>query len=509
MKIECTPQDQQPKTDSSDDGDSGDDFEANLELIVMNQQIHLLENELKDLEISFSEQQSLVKREPIWDIEFNGKQLLLKSEIRSLEELMLYGKSVIRYLSPFGHSFGNTSLKFERINPSFVIMAMKLLARFDRTHKYSSVSKIPNRFSSGLAQFVQPTAVMNRLIDNYFMCSNDSIPILHETFYREHYQSLVDPMTDSITLALCASASVSTCKHSLFNSYEKRYIGEFFYERAVTSLTEIFDDPDRSLEALMTCNLLQMFMLITLRIKECKRWASVAVLLSSNLMNENPQCTQGNDSLPYSLRVKYSLIHRNTVLSECLLAIIEFLTSGRREEIQAKRVKFDILPDEPKRIQEIMEVFNHILTLSLHPASITIITQARQMSAGEVGELNFEEIVQYEDAVAEWWHNLPNHLKISKEPFQCTTDLVEKTDDLQKLLMSCYLWILTLSIQGCLIQPKPKDELESVYNVVRDRAIYMATHAANIVLALAKKIDSLGIVCYCKLSDNLVMNTVC
>lgn len=497
MKIECVPQDQHPKTDSSDDDDSGDDFEANLELMVMNQQIQHLNKELENLQVSLDEQKLVVrKNEPVWNIEFDGKQLLLKSEIKSLEELMLYGKSVIRYLSPFGHSFGNTALKFERINPSFVNTAMKLFARFEGTDKQSSAAVISRRFSSGLAQFVQPRAVMNRLIDNYFSCLNDSIPILYEAYYREHYRSLVDPMTDPITLALCASVSVSTCKHSFFNSHEKRYIGEFFYERAIASLTEIFDDPDRSLEALMACNLLQMFMLVTLRIDECKRWATVAALLASNLVTENPDCVYGDDSLPYLTRVKYSLIHRNSVLSQCVLGIIGFLSSGSRDPVPSKKVKFDILPDEPRQVQEMIEIFNYIFDLSLHPASIVIVTQARQMAAGKVGELNFEEIVRYEDTLLEWWHNLPDHLKICQEPFQCTPDLVQRTNSTQKLVMATYIWLLTLSVQGCLIQPKPKEDLETVYNIVRERAIYMATYAADIVLALAKKIDSLGTVCY-------------
>lgn len=499
MKKKCMPQDPSYKTESSDDYDSMEEFESSLEIEVMNQQVQQLENELQNLEVSLNRQRELVKNEPIWNIEFNGRQLQLTSEIKSLEELMLYGKSVIRYLSPFGHSFGTTALKFERNNTSFVKVAMGLVSQIGYSGKDSAVAKISKRFCNGVVQFVQPTAIVNRLVDNYFSCLNDSIPVLHEATYRKHYLSLKNPIDDLITLAVCASSAISTCRHSFLNSQEKRYIGEFFYQRAMTFLTEIFDDPDRALESLLACNLLQMFMLVTLRITECKKWASVSLILATNLTAENPGCTLGNASLPKDIRVKYSIIHRNTVLSGCILAIIEFLTSNRREEVMWDRTqKFDILPDESKSVQDMVKIFNQTLDLALHPVSITIITQARNMAAGQVGELNFEQIVQYEELLLNWWHQLPEEMKICKEPFNCTADMVQSTNDLKKLLVASHIWVVVLSVQGCLIQPKSKDGLESVYDVVRDRAIYLTTHAADIILALAKKIDSLGF-CYCKL----------
>lgn len=507
MKRKCIPQDLVEKSSSSSDEEyfyedyEGTGGNSNAELEAMNQQVKELEVELQKLEISLDQQRQLVKkqREPTWQIQFANGQLRLGSEIKTLEELMLYGQSVIRYLSPFGSTFKTTTIKFERVNPSFIKTAMHIVSKFHLTEERTQAALISQRFySAGMVHFIQPRSMIPKLVDNYFYCFNDTIPILHEASYREHFKTLKDPMTDPITLALCAATSISTCKHSLLNSHEKRYIGEYFFKHTMDILIEIFDEPDRSLEALLTINLLHMFMMTTLRLMESKKWAGIGAVIASNLLAENPDCKKGNASLPLLLRIKYATIHRNAVLAECVLAIIEFVVDDRRDEPVQDIVKFDILPDESRRIQDLVDMMNHVFYLHTHPASILITTQVRQINLGDGAELNFEEIIRYEELVVDWWHNLPDYLKICKEPFNCTKELVHSTNDLRKLLMACYINTITLTIQACFIQPSPKEGLESVSNVVQDRAIYLAMHAADMTLLLSKKMESLGDLCYCK-----------
>jgi hypothetical protein len=506
MKKKCIPQDDNSKAGNSDEDEYLIDSYANcVELVSLYQQVRDLESQLKTMELDLQKEESaLVKKEPQWDIEFFNGQLQLKSEIKSLEEMLLYGNSVIRYLSPFGNTFHTNALVFEREYPSFVQTAMHLLSKYEGSassaSRKASYKAIVQRFSIGFSQWLQPGLFVKQLVDNYFNCYNDTIPIIHEPSYREHYNTLKDPLKDPITLGICAASAISTCKHSIFNSEEKRCIGEYFFNASMDILIDKFDDPECALESVLVINLLQMFMIITLRFSEAKKWASIAVLLCTNLQEENRGYVnlESAQELPRMQRIKNSVIHRNSVLAECLLAIIDFIVSDRRENIRNTHVEFDILPDESPKIKGILEMFNHILELSMHPAFTVVVIQARALSAGDVAELSFADIIRYEEKVIDWWRKLPDYLKLSVEPFHLTKEAIERTTDYRKLLMACYIHTITLSVQGCLIQPKPNKNLETVNNIVRDRAIQLAMHSADMCLLLFKRIEVLDSLCFCK-----------
>ncbi|KAI8640657.1 hypothetical protein BD408DRAFT_369629 [Parasitella parasitica] len=501
MRRKCIPQGLQYKGDSSadeDEEDTGDDT-SNYELGCLYGQVRDLEKQLRSLELTLTQEKALIKKEPRWDIRFVDGQLRLQTEIRNLEELMMYGHSAIRYLSPFGSVFQTKSLLFERMNTSFVKTAMQLVTTADEVIDPRSVSSpkaISKRFSIGVASFLKPQLLVRRLVDNYFSCFNDTVPILHEPTFMKHFESLENPLQDPIVLAVCTCSAISTCKHNFLISHEKRYFSEYFFELGMEKLVDIFDDPEKALESVLTINLMLPFMITTLRIAEGHKWASVALLLCNNLQKENPEYKHGGPDLPRMTRIKYAIIHRNCVLSECAIAIIDFIRHDKRNEIKQNKVKFDILPDESRKIKNILKMFNLILGLSLHPAFIAVVTQARQLAAGDVAELSFEEIVRYEETVIEWWHNLPEDLKMCAEPFNLSKEIIEKETDVCRVLMASYVHTITLSIQGCLIQPKPKENVENIYNIVKDRAIHLAMHSADMCLLLMKQMDQMDTFCY-------------
>ncbi|CAO3656090.1 unnamed protein product [Mucor fragilis] len=502
MKKKCIPQDIHYKGESSAEEYDDDDVEdqaSNAELDAMYGQVRDLEKQLQSLELDLQQEKALIKKEPRWDIRFVDGELRLETEIRNLEDLLLYGQSAIRYLSPFGNTFQAKSLLFERKSLSFVKTAMQLVTiSYDMTNPdaASSPKAISRRFSIGVPAFLKPQSLVRRLIDNYFSCFNDTLPILHEPTFMEHVWGLENPMEDPVVLAVCTGAAVVTCKHNFLNSSEKRYFSEYFFELCINKLVDMFDDPDKALESVLIINLTLPFMMQTLRVSEAYKWVSLATLLCKNLQTENPGYTQGGPSLPPMIRIKYALIHRNSVLCSCAMAMIDFVKNDRRNEIEPYDVNFDILPDESRKIKNMLVMFNHMLGLSLHPSFIVVVTQARQLAAGDVAELSFEEIIRYEETVIEWWHNLPNELKMCTEPFNLTKEAVERETDVRKILMASYVHTITLSIQGCLIRPKPQRNVENVYNIIKDRAIYLAMHSADMTLLLMKQIEKLDDFCY-------------
>ncbi|CAO3656120.1 unnamed protein product [Mucor fragilis] len=502
MKRKCIPQVIHNKEGNSDEEYDAKEAEAhanNAKLDALYEQVRDLEKQLQSLELDLQQEKALIKKEPRWDIRFVDGELRLETEIRNLEDLMLYGQSAFRYLSPFGNAFQAKSLLFERKSLSFVKTAMQFVATtYDMTKPdaASSPKAISKRFSIGVPALLKPQSLVRRLIDNYFSCFNDIVPILHEPTFMEHVCGLENPMEDPVVLALCTSAAVVTCKHNFLNSSEKRYFSEYFFELCINKLVDMFDDPDKALESVLMINLMLPFMMQTLRVSELYRWLSLVVLLCKNLQMENPGYTQGGPSLPWTMRIKYALIHRNSVLSACTMTLIDFVNSDECNETESFYVPFDILPDESPKTKDMLAMFNHMLGLSLHPSLIVATKQARRLAAGNVAELSFEQVIRYEEAVIEWWHNLPNELKMSTGPFNLTKEAVERETDVRKILMVSYVHTTTLSIQGCLIRPKLSYNNKNVYNMIKDRAIHLAMHSAETNLLLINQIKKNDDFCY-------------
>ncbi|KAI8988511.1 hypothetical protein BDF20DRAFT_953575 [Mycotypha africana] len=507
-----------PKHDSDDEQLHNND----MHLQSLYEQVKQLEKQLASLDLTLKSQQKLISGrgqndEPCWELEMINGQLRLKSKISTLEELLLYGKAFFRYLSPFGNTFHNTSMAFDRIYPSFLQTAIQLLTKYgighevnslqqqQQTQAYKSIltssSVVKNgRFSGNNSlRFVQPHLVMDQLVNNYFACFNDSIPILHEPSFRKHYVSLKDPMDDPVVLAVCAAASISTCRHSIFyNMFERRYIGEHFFKLALEKLLEMFDEPEHALETVLVINILQIFMVATLRLNESRKWASIASVLCCNLQQEYVHDINDNENkeAKYLARVRSAIIHRNSVLVHCCKALIEFLLGENLNPVPKRICPFDILPDEPQKLKDLIVIMNLLFKLAFNPAFLIVMVQARNISAGDTATLTFEDIIRYEDLVLDWWHSLPEEFKICKEPYNLTKDIIQQTIDYRKILPAVYVYGVTMSIQACLIQPKPAKNLEHVHSIIRERAINMVMHAAEMTLQLSKQMEALGVYCY-------------
>ncbi|CEP08073.1 hypothetical protein [Parasitella parasitica] len=453
------------------------------------EQIKHLEAQIKALEVNISQEKALIKQESRWDLQYANGELRLITEIKSLEELMMYGKAAIRYLSPFGNMLQAKPAVFERI--SFVRQAMQIVSKsFHQNNDPESTSSpkaISKRFSVGMVALWDPHLVIGRLVLNYFSCFNDVVPILHEPSFMEHYENLQNPMQDAIVLAMCTSSAISTCKHNVFNSYEKRHFSEYFYDLAMEKLVDMFDDPNKSLESVIVVNLLIPFMVTTSRVADSFKWSSMASVLISNLQQENPDFACGGPHLPTATRIKYSIIHRNSVQP-----FNDLLRYDLRTQCKQHDAPFDILPNEPAKTRNTFKVFNQMLRLSSHPVFVAVLSKIRRLAMGDATvDISLEEVVRYEEAVAEWWLHLPQKLKICAQPFSLTRKMIEHETSASKIVMMSYVYINSLNIYGCLIQPKSRRD---GYDVVSDKAIYMTLSAiATPVKILVRCIDSLMI----------------
>ncbi|KAI8636172.1 hypothetical protein BD408DRAFT_426541 [Parasitella parasitica] len=455
-------------------------------------QIKHIEAQLKSLELSISQEKALIKQESRWDLHYINGELRLVTEIKSLEELMIYGKAAIRYLSPFGAILQAKSAAFEQ--NSFVRHAMQIVSKsFHQNNDRESTSSpkaISKRFSTGIAALWDPQLVVESLVLKYFSCYNDVVPILHEPSFMEHYKSLQNPIQDPIVLAICTSSAISTCRHNVFNSYEKRHLSEYFYELAMVKLVDMFDDPDKSLESVIVINLLIPFMVTTSRVADSFKWVSMAGVLISTLQLENPDFACGGPHLPTMTRIKYSIIHRNSVQP-----FNDLLRYDLRAQCKQHDAPFDILPNEPAKTGNTFKVFNHMLALSSHPAFEAVLSKIRRLSTGDAAavDISLQEMIRYEEAVQEWWRHLPQELKMCAEPFSLTRKMIQNETSASKIIMVSFVYINSLNIYGCLVQPKSRRNSQ---DVVSDKAMHLVIQAIDMCFFLMNRLEQIDSFCY-------------
>ncbi|EIE92315.1 hypothetical protein RO3G_17186 [Rhizopus delemar RA 99-880] len=344
MKRKCVPQSPSFNYSSSFDEEEEEEEINEKRYFEIHQTIEQLENEMRKLEIDLNKEKSanaLIKNEPVWHIRFENGHMMLDSEIKDFQELLLYGSSFIRYLSPFGYTFQTSS----------------------------------------------PSVYLDRLIDRYFYCYNNFIPLVHEKSYRKYIETLEDKLQDPVTLAMCASAN-------------------------------IFDEPERYLESLMVVNILQPFMMTTLRFNDSKKWANLT---------------------DHTTRTLYASIHRSSVVAKTIMGIIDLVMDNRTDRFETFNEYLDILPDDPPFTKSVLEMFNYIVIIESHHITELVYKQSRELVLEGKAQLTLEDIACYESILMDWWHSLPDYFKISKGPFDCTKELIEACTDTQKLLMCLYV----------------------------------------------------------------------
>ncbi|CAO3696589.1 unnamed protein product [Rhizopus stolonifer] len=466
----CVPQGHIIIGHSSSDEEEEIDEKQYMELC---QQVDKLQLGIKELEIDLNKQKAAnaaVKQEPVWDLHFENGQLMLGTKINDFQELALYKKSFLRYLSPFGHTFQTSALIFEPASPGLL---QRVICVMRKTSGLKNGEKKSIYENSLVTKCLRPDIYLDKLINIYFHCFNSIAPAVHEITFRRRYELLKNKLDDPITLAICATACVFTCPHSVFDSHEKRFFGEYFYNRCMDKLINMFDEPEYYLESLIVTNILQCFMFVTLRLSESKKWATIAIVLASNLKQMYPDYIEGNKQQNYATRVLYSTLHRNCIFARILLCVIEFCVDRRIDNFETFGELLDILPDESPFIQGMVELANHIQKLESHPV--------------------MQSIFKKSSIVIDWWKKLPEYFKLGKGPFDCTKELIEGCFDTHKMIMCLYIHTLTINTQTNFFNPK---QSSSGHQAVGEKAIHLAIYSTEIILLLTKQFEKLERFCF-------------
>ncbi|CAO3685460.1 unnamed protein product [Rhizopus stolonifer] len=488
MKKKCVPREIINNHSSSNEDEEGIINEKYEDLC---RQIEDLQIEMCTLETSLIKQKEatkMTKQEPVWNIRVENGRLILESDIKTLEDFHNYGNSFMRYLSPFGDTF-QTTLVFEKQASSLLHKTASTMSQLANCAYQDNTLYA----KSYIVKCIDPTIFVEKLIDIYFHCFNNLVPMVHESSYRKYIKTLDNVLEDPVTLAICATSSVHTCPHAFFNSQEKRYFGEYFYSKCIDKLVDIFDEPGRELESLIIINTMQTFMFITLRLNECIKWANIGYIIGLNLTQKYPDYIHGRDIEDNDTRILYASIHRNFIIAHSMMFLINMFSESVYEYFDSNKTPLDVLPDEPFTVKSTIELTNLVIKLETNPVTILIYEQSCVSNHNQTLNLTFEDIIRYEGMVMEWWKALPDYLKISEEPFECTKEIIGKCTDFRKLLMSLYIHGLSINIQSVFFHPK---ETSDVLHILREKATHMVIYSAVMTLAIVKRFTELDDYCF-------------
>ncbi|KAL0088138.1 hypothetical protein J3Q64DRAFT_1321352 [Phycomyces blakesleeanus] len=423
-----------------------------------------------------------------WTLGMVNGRLQLLSEIHDYDELLMYMSASLRYLSPFGASFHTTSILFQtKTQNSFMPRMLKLMSSATPTKNRKPVVPI------GLAP--NPRTTIDILVNSFFHCINQYLPLIHEPSFREYYKKLVDPLSSPMTTAICASMCSSQCGHLNLPYKLKRDMSEYFYQISKDSLGDIFDDPNRRLETVVTTNLLADFLLNMMRPREARNLLSISLLICQDLASYY--------NSPERTLMETALYNRHYNASNILCRVVTYIIERRVNKKRFMPVPLYPLPGESLKTVAYLDVFNRILRWNNHPCVLHFLDQVRLVEMGHVGELNIEHILEFERIVSLWWKELPEELKMCDDPFGHDVEKLvqENKVELQIMLITFY-HIFLFEVYSCLVQPKfvssnPTDDSnQNIKKLIQERAVSFLLKSANFLVEASKQIRKQSFLCF-------------
>ncbi|CAO3626053.1 unnamed protein product [Cunninghamella blakesleeana] len=486
-----------------------------------------------------------------WDLTLVNGKLTLDNPIKSVEELVAYGKAFNRYLSPFSGAFNNTSFLFENNQPeSLICIALDAISLTDlRSLKKNNPYKMIMNSNTHDRLFDQHgfphTYIVEEMLALYFTCLNPGLPMIHAPSYWAIYDRDVrpNPFKHGITMAICTMVCSSSCKHCKYVAHEKRLLCEFFFERAQDILYDIFDDPDKKLETVIIINFITNYYRFTLRISEARKWCSISYLLCKDLKNEysiplitslkkdafssslsnvsSPEMSSSesvsssstsstsstsssSSSLPYNTTLTLSTSNINRALFSRHYAaavaqekFINFIVDHDHSvDEYLTSIPMLIVEDEGETTAIFLEIYNRLLQLVINPIILEWTEQLHKMLIGKPAEFSLELILRFDQAYSDWWKSVPSHFRICDEDpsdIKCRKYIDDCYDEYKLLLFSILLAHKAESYIA-LVRPSNQSTVSSdgsyaLLRAIQDRALNSAFECCETMVMAVRKLQ--------------------
>ncbi|KAI8141086.1 hypothetical protein BJV82DRAFT_187897 [Fennellomyces sp. T-0311] len=444
LKLTCIPIDNLP--DDDDDVLPKEYIPKTLE--YWRYQVTQLDQEMKYLERNVRECSTMAKQGQ-WQLSVEDGKLKLQTAIKSIEEMIMYSRASLRYISPFKGLFNNVPIRCENATFTPILRAFRKM--------FTRVINEPDRPRLAEEQ-LQTTSehyrtIIDHIIHVYFQYKNPRLPFLHAPTFFEHYRNLADPLSCPVTLAVCVNTVCTSRRHLDYSADERRHLAEFFYTKCKAILVDIFDAPSRKLETIFSVTFLHHYVtFILLQPSEARRLVTIAYLLCRELDS------QADDNDVPAMRI---LIHRHSMFAENALSVLSFLMDERPSPYSLLCARLmETIPGEDDATCQNIDMYNHLLPFVTNPQLRAAMDPMDHMISGGSDHVTLEAVFRLDLMVHEWWKGLPNHLRVCDDLFaeNATSSIQQNTSIHKAIVFSCAHATL-LRLYACLITPErfPQD----------------------------------------------------
>ncbi|KAI9260730.1 hypothetical protein BDA99DRAFT_560790 [Phascolomyces articulosus] len=429
--------------------------------------------------------------EPQWQMSVINGHFRLETAIQSIDELKLYTEASLRYLSPFGELFNkNIPIQFESTSisisvasqvviqrhavtkPRKVCFAQKLMENNDKriNQQYKNHSDYP-------CPLVDYRSIVEYLVPLYIKHKIPYSGGLHVPSFRRYYDSLADPLSNPVILAICVDALVSLHQLVRYSAVEGRLLAEVLYYRCKEMLFDMYDDPTRRLEVIMVTSFLQSYVMdILLNYAEARRLVTVALLACSELEGSYMKMTP----------VERILYQRHRLVLEMANRTFDIYFEGRmdyRVDGGFGIIELEALDDELDLTKQYVRLYNQLILLVCTPHVSVLLSQINRVFYGEPCKLYLEDIISFQPIILDWWKKLPSEFRLYDDPFDNHIHkLLEKRIPSIQLFPLIAFHMLTGIVTASLLQPKCQPADASQNNPISN----------NVLQSLHKELASLA-----------------
>ena len=212
-----------------------------------------------------------------WTLRIVDGRVLLESNIKDYQELLIYHQASIRYLSPLTGLIQRENIRFDSISISAIALGNLAM----RCNRYQPRQQ--KQQQQKLQQY-NYRHEMEKLINIYMKTYNQIIGILHEPSFMNHFNQIENPLCCPTALTTCIDAIAYLYPQLPYSSLEKRQWAEFFYNKYKAILFDMYHDPDCRLEVVTTTTLVLQYLIdIVMDFAEARRMITMALLICNDL----------------------------------------------------------------------------------------------------------------------------------------------------------------------------------------------------------------------------------
>ncbi|KAG2225465.1 hypothetical protein INT45_010101 [Circinella minor] len=406
--------------------------------------------------------------EPEWQLTIVNGHMRLLSTIRTIDELEMYTQAALRYLSPFTAVFETEWIQFDSSSISIALGSKKFIQR--------NTSKKPRKkfniigFENNNNSILDYGENADKLINHYLMSYNEITGLLHAPTFRKYYESLDNPLTDALSLAVCVDAVVSVRGDLGYTPMEKRHLADYFYTQCKDLLFDMFDDPTCKLKAVMTTTLLQRYLMeMVMDCFEARRLATVALLICVDL-----DILYIKEKMETVERVIYQ---RHRLYLEIYNQTFDMLLEDKVDFTATASIHLTTLDDEPEKTKEYVALCNHVFRFAGSTYHMNLMRRINCLVYGKSSSLRLNDILRFEPVVREWYASIPEKYRLCDDPFVPNAyQFIEKYGSTTNMLPFASLHMTTAVVTSSILQPRLQKDSAAfgVLRLIRERAASLA-----------------------------------